>query len=151
VARGTPHSSQDDRAQRDLCTGWLGSDSRQLAACGCPGQQENAGEHTSGKTRKGNRWLRTTLNEAALAAIRVKDSRQRRLGIAGSCAPRAQESRCGGRAYDLSHHLSSAQGPCLVYGVGSQVSRGSGPGTRDTRPVKQLERLGHRVILDRSP
>jgi transposase len=41
----------------------------------CPGQRESAGKHTSGKTRNGNRWLRTTLTEAALAAIRVKDSR----------------------------------------------------------------------------
>jgi hypothetical protein len=59
-----------------LCTDQLGSDSRQLAACDSHGQQESAGEDTSGKTQKGNRWLRTTLTEAALAAIRVKDSRQ---------------------------------------------------------------------------
>jgi transposase len=40
----------------------------------CPGNHESAGKHKSGKTRKGNRWLRTALVEAAAAAIRTKDS-----------------------------------------------------------------------------
>src|SRR2546425_11673691 len=40
----------------------------------CPGNNESAGKHQSGKTRKGNRWLRMTLIEAAGAAIRTKDS-----------------------------------------------------------------------------
>jgi transposase len=34
----------------------------------CPGNNESAGKHRSGKTRKGNRWLRGALTEAALAA-----------------------------------------------------------------------------------
>src|SRR5262245_8803072 len=34
----------------------------------CPGQNESAGKHRSGKTRHGNRWLRSALIEAALAA-----------------------------------------------------------------------------------
>jgi transposase len=40
----------------------------------CPGNNESAGKHKSGKTRKGDRWLRTALVEAAAAAIRTKDS-----------------------------------------------------------------------------
>jgi transposase len=40
----------------------------------CPGNNEKAGKHKSGKTRKGNRWLRTALVEAANAAVRTKDS-----------------------------------------------------------------------------
>jgi transposase len=40
----------------------------------CPGNNESAGKHKSGKTRKGNRWLRMALIEAALAATRTKDS-----------------------------------------------------------------------------
>jgi transposase len=40
----------------------------------CPGNNESAGKHRSGKTRKGNRWLRTALTEAALGAIRKRDS-----------------------------------------------------------------------------
>lgn len=40
----------------------------------CPGNNESAGKHRSGKTRKGNRWLRTALIEATLSSIRPKDS-----------------------------------------------------------------------------
>jgi len=40
----------------------------------CPGNNESAGKHRSGKTRGGNRWLRTTLVEAAWAATRVENS-----------------------------------------------------------------------------
>lgn len=39
----------------------------------CPGNNESAGKHKSGKTRKGSPWLRTALIEAALAAIRTRD------------------------------------------------------------------------------
>lgn len=39
----------------------------------CPGNNESAGKHKAGTTRKGNRWLRALLVETALAAIRKKD------------------------------------------------------------------------------
>jgi len=40
----------------------------------CPGQNESAGKRRSGKTRQGNRYLRTTLVQAALAAKRKNGS-----------------------------------------------------------------------------
>ena len=40
----------------------------------CPGNHESAGHQRTGRTRKGNAWLRTALVEAAQAAARVKDS-----------------------------------------------------------------------------
>ena len=40
----------------------------------CPGQNESAGKRKSGKTRKGNRALRSALVEAAHGAVRKKDS-----------------------------------------------------------------------------
>jgi transposase len=40
----------------------------------CPGNHESAGKHKSGKTRKGNTWLRAALIEAALGATRTKNS-----------------------------------------------------------------------------
>ena len=40
----------------------------------CPGHHESGGKHKSGKTRKGNRWLRTALIEAAAGASRAKQS-----------------------------------------------------------------------------
>jgi transposase len=40
----------------------------------CPGNHESAGKHRTGKTRKGNTWLRAALVEAALGATRTKNS-----------------------------------------------------------------------------
>jgi transposase len=40
----------------------------------CPGHHESAGKHHSGKTRRGDPWLRTALVEAAWAAARTKDT-----------------------------------------------------------------------------
>ena len=40
----------------------------------CPGNNESAGKRKSGKTTKGNRWLRTALVQSAWAATRKKDS-----------------------------------------------------------------------------
>jgi transposase len=38
----------------------------------CPGNDQSAGKRRSGKTRKGNKWLRALLREAAQAAARTK-------------------------------------------------------------------------------
>ena len=38
----------------------------------CPGHHESAGKSTSGKTRKGSKWLHSTLTEAAKAVSRSK-------------------------------------------------------------------------------
>jgi transposase len=40
----------------------------------CPGQHESADKRKAGTTRKGNRWLRTALVEAALSASRASRS-----------------------------------------------------------------------------
>jgi transposase len=40
----------------------------------CPGNNESAGKRKSGKTRKGNQWLRRALIEAAWLASRTRDT-----------------------------------------------------------------------------
>ena len=40
----------------------------------CPGNEESAGKRLRSRTRKGNRWLRRALVEAAWAASQAKDS-----------------------------------------------------------------------------
>jgi transposase len=49
-------------------------DARHLASWAglAPGNHESAGKRMSGKTRKGNRWLRDTFIEAAWSAVRTK-------------------------------------------------------------------------------
>ncbi len=42
-------------------------------AAQCPGNHQSAGKLRSGRTRKGPRWLDSTLHDAAMGAIRVKD------------------------------------------------------------------------------
>jgi transposase len=51
-------------------------DEHRLASwCGmCPGNEESAGRRLRSRTRKGNRWLRRALSEAAWAASHVKKS-----------------------------------------------------------------------------
>jgi transposase len=57
----------------------LGVDMTQFPSAGhaaswvglCPGNHERAGKPKSGRTRKGNRWLRAALTEAAHAATRT--------------------------------------------------------------------------------
>jgi len=39
----------------------------------CPGNNESAGKHRSGKTGHGNNWLRSVLVEISWSAVRVKD------------------------------------------------------------------------------
>ena len=50
------------------------ADARHLCswAAVCPGNDESAGKRRSGRTRRGNRWLRTVLRQAAWAAVKVK-------------------------------------------------------------------------------
>lgn len=43
-------------------------------ACLCPRNDESAGKRRSTRLRRGGKWLKTTLVQAAWAAIRVKDS-----------------------------------------------------------------------------
>ncbi len=60
----------------------IGTDMRRFASAGhlanwarvAPGNNESAGKRHSGRTGPGNHWLRSSLVQAAHAAVRVKDS-----------------------------------------------------------------------------
>ena len=56
---------------------WTGSPRPQHLASWagmCPGNNESAGKHRSGKTRKGDPWLQSALVEAAWSASRTKST-----------------------------------------------------------------------------
>jgi transposase len=113
----------------------------------CPGSYESAGKHKGGKTRKGNKWLRRALVEAACAAAQSKDThlaaRYRRLLV-----------RHGKRraAVAVGHTLL-----CLVYALlaDGEVYREPGPGYLDERHRRRVEQraldrlraLGYEVTL----
>jgi len=113
----------------------------------CPGHHESAGKHNSGKTRKGNRWLRTALIEAALGAIRTKDcrlaARYRRI-----MRHRGHKKAVVAVAHTILviiYHRLTPQVPYQEVGAAYLDQRDREQATR--RYVKQLERLGHRVVL----
>jgi transposase len=71
-----------NRRTAEVVIAEIGVDMRQFPAAKhfaswaglCPGQHESAGKRKTGTTRKGNRWLRTALVEAALSASRATKS-----------------------------------------------------------------------------
>jgi transposase len=113
----------------------------------CPGNDQSAGKRRSGKTRDGSRWLDFALEEAAMAAIRVKANypaaQYQRL------KPRRGHKRALGA---VKHTLLSAIWHMLCTGetyrdLGADYFTQRDPERQIKRLVKQLERLGHTVTL----
>jgi transposase len=114
----------------------------------CPGNNESAGKHKSGKTRKGDRWLRTALVEAAAAAIRTKDS------ALAARYRRVMRHRGHKKAVvAVAHAMLRAVYHVLADGT---PYRDPGPDYYDRRhahrvtrrAVELLERQGYRVVLE---
>jgi transposase len=114
----------------------------------CPGTGESAGKHHSGKTRKGSKWLRGILVEAAHAAARTKDTYLA-----------AQYWRLGGRRNDKraavavghsilvsAYHVLDRRQPYAELGGDYFLERQSNE-AHVRRLVHQLERLGHKVSI----
>jgi hypothetical protein len=113
----------------------------------CPGNDQSAGKRRSGKTRNGSKWLDYTLEEAAMAAIRVRDgylaAQYRRL------KPRRGHKRALGA---VKHSLICAIWHMLSTGetyrdLGGDYFTNRDPQRQTKRLVAQLERLGHHVTL----
>jgi transposase len=123
--------------------------SRQLASWAgqCPGNDQSAGKRRTGKTRDGSKWLDFALEEAAMAAIRVKghylEAQYRRL------KPRRGHKRALGA---IKHTILSAIWHMLSTGetyrdLGGDYFTTRDPARQTRRLVAQLERLGHNVTL----
>jgi transposase len=114
----------------------------------CPGNNESAGKRRRGRTRKGDRWLKITLIEAALAAIRVKGSalgaRYRRI-----CRHRGHKIAIVAVAraiLEIIRHLLTKTTTYHELGAAYLDRRDKEQAAR--RYVRLLENLGHRVILE---
>lgn len=112
----------------------------------CPGQDESAGKRRSGKTRKGNRWLRQALVLAAQASIRTKTylaAQFRRL------CPRLGRNKAivavAHTILTLVYHLLLDQHPYDDLGEAYFDLRQRQDISR--RLTRRLERLGYRVQL----
>jgi transposase len=113
----------------------------------CPGNDQSAGKRRSGKTRNGSKWLDFALEEAAMAAIRVKANypaaQYQRL------KPRRGHKRALGA---VKHSLICAIWHMLSTGetyrdLGPDYFVNRDPARQTKRLVKQLQRLGHHVTL----
>jgi transposase len=115
----------------------------------CPGNNESAGKHGRGTTRKGSKWLRTHLTEAAKAAGRTK-----RTYLA------AQYARLRGRrgaakatiavAHSIlvaAYHMLQRNQPYHDLGADYFRARHS-PQHHLRRLVRQIEALGYRVSVE---
>lgn len=116
----------------------------------CPGQHESAGKHRAVKTRKGNRWLRGLLVQAAHAAITVKGcalgARYRRI-----MRHRGHKKAIIAVAHAqlvIAYHVLRHRVPYRELGADYHDRRFAERTRR--RAVTALERLGYRVALERA-
>jgi hypothetical protein len=114
----------------------------------CPGNDQSAGKRRSGHTRKGSKWLKIALDEAALAATRTNDSylqaQYRRL------RPRIGHSRA---LVAVQHSMLVAYWHMFTTGetyrdLGGDYFRKRDPERQTRRLIAQLEALGHKVTLE---
>ena len=116
----------------------------------CPGNNESAGRHFSGRTRKGNRWLRGGLGEAAAAAAKSKNTylaaRYRRIA-ARRGAKRAQVAV----AHDIlvaAWYILDRQVDYRDLGADYFELHVGDRQRKATRLAQQLQTLGYRVTLE---
>lgn len=120
----------------------------------CPGQHESAGKQRSGKTRTGSRWLRGALTESAKAVVRSKgtylSARYHRIksrrGHAKATIATAH------KILTAAYHVLDRGLPYHELGEEFFYRRDAENADRYRRRlVRQLERLGHKVILEPLP
>lgn len=115
----------------------------------CPGNNESAGKHHSGKTRKGDPWLRGALGEAASAAARTKGTypaaRFRRL--AGRRGAKRALVAVGHSLLIAVWHMLSTDADYTDLGPDHFLTHAD-RGRQTRRLVTQLQHLGYQVRLD---
>ncbi len=114
----------------------------------CPGNHESAGKRRSGRTRKGSKWLNEALTEAAIAAMRTNGSYLQ--ALYRRLRPRLGHGRALGAVKHSMlcacwHMLSTGE---LYRDLGGDYFARRDPERQTKRLVRQLEALGHTVILE---
>jgi transposase len=136
----------------------IGVDMRRFPSAGhlaswvgiCPGNHQSAGKQLSGKTRKGDRWLRQALIEAAHGAMRTKDT------YLSAQGRRLTQRRGKKRAVVavahtiliIAYHILQRQQPYQDLGSNYFDERERSAIARQS--VHRLEQLGFKVTLETS-
>ena len=118
----------------------------------CPGNDESAGKRRSGKTRKGSKWLRSALVEAAHAASRSKGTylSAQYARLRGRRGPKKAAVAVGHSILVIAYHILERGVPYKELGEDYFDQRRSNE-AYTKRLVRQLERLGHQVALEPLP
>ena len=119
----------------------------------CPGNDESAGnKRRSGKTREGSKWLRSALTEAAYAAARSKGTylAAHYARLKGRRGPKKAAVAVGHSILVICYYILQRGEPYQELGEHYLNRRRSEEAYRK-RLVRQLERLGHKVVLEPLP
>ncbi len=118
----------------------------------CPGNDESAGKRRSGKTRKGSKWLRGALTEAAHAASRSKGTylSAQYARLRGRRGPKKAAVAVGHSILVICYHILERKVPYEDLGE-DHFQRRRCDQAHAKRLVRQLENLGNRVVLESLP
>jgi transposase len=115
----------------------------------CPGNNESAGKRKSGRTTKGNQWLRATLVQVAWAASHTKETyvamQYRRL--AGRRGKKRALVAVAHTILVILYHLLKKPG-ATYRDLGPNYLDGLQSQQLTKQLVRRLERLGHKVTLE---
>lgn len=113
----------------------------------CPGNKESAGKRRNGKTRKGSRWLRHALIEAAHGAARTKNKylKGHYHRIAAHRGKKKALVAVGHSILTISYHLLTRRQQYSDLGANYFDERDQS--SVRLRCVKRLEKLGFNVNL----
>ncbi len=115
----------------------------------CPGTNQSGRRRRSGKTRRGDSWLRSALTEAARGAARSKNTylASHYWQIRGR---RGDAKAIGATRHDILiayYHITRDRVPFRELGP-DWLARRHSPEHRTRRLLRQLEALGHTVTLE---
>lgn len=115
----------------------------------CPGNNESAGKHRSGRTRHGSKWLRIALVEAAQAAGRSKNTylSAQYARVRGRRGPGRATVAVGHSILVIAWHLLSTGETYTDLG-GDYFDKRRTSTAHQRRLVAQLEAMGHKVTLE---
>jgi len=113
----------------------------------CPGQNESAGKRRTGKTRKANRYLRTTLVQAGVAASHKKDSALQALyaRVKGRRGHKKAVVAVGHQILEIAYYVM--RDGVTYHELGPDYFQRRDRERTARRHVKQLEALGYIVTV----
>jgi transposase len=148
-----------DRRTAEVILAEIGTDMRRFSSAGqlaswaglCPGNNESAGKHRSGRTRTGSKWLRTALVQAANAAARSKGTylAAHYARVKGRRGHKKAVVAVAHSILVIAWHLLTREQPYSDLGTDYFLQRQSSDAYKN-RLVRQLERMGHKVTLEPS-